>query len=385
MATMTANATANIIAQGDIQAAGSIAWTRPNIPSGSTITSITISGMYSWTGKGTSTISINGSTVTADTSFNIELVATTTSPLTITCVGNKAAIGANFTWTNLIVTYTYEILTKYYNVTVGIIVNGTVTVNPNGNVEESILVTITATPDSGYQIVDYFVNGTSIGQNSFNVTGDSIVTVTFEKISGADYLTVKDNDSLINIREVYKIVNGELVRQPNLKDAFDTNMNYKYIYVSPPTPPQPEIPQFKFYNGVISNSIDNATITCTGENNFTFSTDKTNKNVYFDVLSGQAGNPKTFNTYNKLFTLKKGDKITIYTSGSIQFIVKCNLYTFKNNTTSLINTDNSSIAILNEDTDIYGICCHVTTLISSNKLVSQNFKINLLINDIRWL
>ena len=107
--TITANATASLSASGTSTATGSITWTAPSLPEGVTgWDSVHVSGSWSWNGKGNiSRVTINNQRTSADSPFDID-ISGQTSPLTITCVGNnKNATGANFRWSNLIVTYTY--------------------------------------------------------------------------------------------------------------------------------------------------------------------------------------------------------------------------------------------------------------------------------------
>ena len=109
MATVTANATATLTAKGTTTATGSITWVAPTIPSGATLDDVRISGSWSWGGKGSiSRITINGTNTSDGVAFDISIRGQT-SPLSITCVGNKNATGSSFTWSSLIVTYTYTL------------------------------------------------------------------------------------------------------------------------------------------------------------------------------------------------------------------------------------------------------------------------------------
>ena len=111
MPSVTANATANLSANGTSTASGTITWTKPTLPADATITSVRISGRWSWGGKGNITrVTISGVNTSADTAFDIALANSVNPPITITCVGNnKNATGSNFRWTDLIVTYTYSV------------------------------------------------------------------------------------------------------------------------------------------------------------------------------------------------------------------------------------------------------------------------------------
>lgn len=111
MATITANATASLTANGTSTATGSINWTRPSIPADATITSVRISGTWSWNGRGNITrVTINGTNTSNGVAFDVALSNSVSPPISITCVGNnRNATGNNFTWSNLIVTYEYTL------------------------------------------------------------------------------------------------------------------------------------------------------------------------------------------------------------------------------------------------------------------------------------
>ena len=104
--TFTANATASLTARGTTTATGTITWTAPSLPAEvASWDSVRISGTWSWGGKGSiSRVTINGTNTSGGVAFDIS-IAGTTSPLSITCVGNKNATGSSFTWSNLVVTY----------------------------------------------------------------------------------------------------------------------------------------------------------------------------------------------------------------------------------------------------------------------------------------
>ncbi|MBE7065864.1 MAG: LamG domain-containing protein [Ruminococcaceae bacterium] len=76
----------------------------------------------------------------------------------------------------------YEALEVKYNVSVGTVTNGTVTINPTGSVNDGTEVTVTATPATGYELDEILVNGSAITGNTFTVTEDAVVTATFKKI-----------------------------------------------------------------------------------------------------------------------------------------------------------------------------------------------------------
>lgn len=107
--TVTVNASASLSATGTSTATGTISWTAPSIPSGSTIVSVTMDVRWSWNGRGNiSNLSVNGTTVPADTLTTVTLPNNVTSPVTVTCRGNnRNATGNHFTWNTLTVTYEY--------------------------------------------------------------------------------------------------------------------------------------------------------------------------------------------------------------------------------------------------------------------------------------
>lgn len=117
--TITVNTTASLTANGNKTATGSISWTAPSLPDGvSSWDSVVISGMWTWNGKGSiSIVTINGTNTTNGVSFSVLLDTNVSSPLSITCIGNKNATGSNFSWNNLIVTYKYTepTITQYTN------------------------------------------------------------------------------------------------------------------------------------------------------------------------------------------------------------------------------------------------------------------------------
>lgn len=109
MATQSVNASISMTANGSTRVNGTLSWTAPSLPEGSTVTGIAVSGTYTWGGKGNVTVYINGQSVTSGASFNVSLGASASSPYTIQCQGNnKNATGSNFSWGTLQVTYTYD-------------------------------------------------------------------------------------------------------------------------------------------------------------------------------------------------------------------------------------------------------------------------------------
>ena len=105
-------ATINITANGNTRVNGTLTWTAPPAPASVvTLTSIHVAcDMYTWSGRGSFTLTINGTNANSGVGFNIALPLTATSPYTITGIGgNKNATGASCSFTNLMMIYTYQI------------------------------------------------------------------------------------------------------------------------------------------------------------------------------------------------------------------------------------------------------------------------------------
>ena len=140
--TITASATAALTAAGTSTANGTITWTAPALPEGvSAWDSVVISGTWSWGGKGSvSRVTINGTNTSADIAFSVNINGKS-SPLSISCVGNKNATGNSFTWSGLQVVYTYteqggESNALYINIGGVIKEAETVWINRNGTIME---------------------------------------------------------------------------------------------------------------------------------------------------------------------------------------------------------------------------------------------------------
>ena len=111
MATMSTTPTATSLSiSGTTSKSGTISWTCPTIPEGCTITSCVLTGTptFSMT-KGSATVTVNGTTVTSDTQFTINLgTANTTKSVTTTGKGNNKNARGTVTFTSLSYVVTYE-------------------------------------------------------------------------------------------------------------------------------------------------------------------------------------------------------------------------------------------------------------------------------------
>ena len=110
MATLTSTiSNLSIEINGTTQKSGTISWTQPLVPSGSTINSCILSGVATASmNKGSAIIKINGTTVTSGDTFSINLGTTnsTTSVQTTVVGGNKKSSGT-VTFSNLVYTVDY--------------------------------------------------------------------------------------------------------------------------------------------------------------------------------------------------------------------------------------------------------------------------------------
>lgn len=226
MATINAtNVTANLTANGNSQGNGTISWTRPNIPTNAVISSIVVNGEWDWGGKGNiNKVTINGTQVLVSTQFSIELGANATSPISITCTGNKNATGDNFTWTGLQVVYTYDI---YYNVSIQTTINGTINLSNSGQVKEGTTITVTSIPDKGYKLEAIYVNSFVITGNTFTVDSDCIVNATF--IEDTSHLCIKENGQWVTMVKCFKKINGSWIEQEITENLLNTSAKYIYL------------------------------------------------------------------------------------------------------------------------------------------------------------
>ncbi|MGN0383051.1 MAG: hypothetical protein ACI4DS_02180, partial [Eubacterium sp.] len=97
-------------------------------------------------------------------------------------VDGTAIEGTTFTMPEAAVTVTATFVPINYNVTVGTVNNGSVSVDrETATVEDTV--TVTATPDTGYELNTVYVNGTAIEGTTFTVpAADAEVTATFTAI-----------------------------------------------------------------------------------------------------------------------------------------------------------------------------------------------------------
>ena len=111
MATITSTPTAtSLTISGNSSVSGTISWSVPNIPEGSTVVSCVLTGTSNVNmSKGSCSVTVNGSTVESGASFTIDLgTSNTTTSVTTTGKGNNKNAGGSVTFTNLLYTVTYQ-------------------------------------------------------------------------------------------------------------------------------------------------------------------------------------------------------------------------------------------------------------------------------------
>ena len=184
MATLTSNASCNpstISVKGKNTTTGTISWSTPSIPSGAIINSCTLTGKSSsfTTGNKGATLEINGTSVSSNSSFTIDLgTNTSTTSVNVSFAGGHNQTNTSVTLSNLVYTVDYTV-PVYYTVKF---------VDWDGTVlsEQSILEGNSATAPSnptreGYKFVGWNTSYT-------NVKSDLTITAQYEVLL---YYTVK--------------------------------------------------------------------------------------------------------------------------------------------------------------------------------------------------
>lgn len=102
-----------LIMNGTTTVTSSINWADSDLPSGAVISGATLKGTWAWNGRGSIRSLTIGGTSTSDLiAFTHTLSASEISgkSIAISATGdNKNCTGNNFTWTDLIITYEYEV------------------------------------------------------------------------------------------------------------------------------------------------------------------------------------------------------------------------------------------------------------------------------------
>lgn len=123
MATISTTPTATSLAISDTTSkSGTISWTCPTLPVGSTITSCVLTGTPTFSmNRGKATVTVNGTSVSDGVQFTINLgTSNTTKSVNTTGRGNNRNSSGTITFTSLSYTVTYEEpVTKTENIMVG--------------------------------------------------------------------------------------------------------------------------------------------------------------------------------------------------------------------------------------------------------------------------
>lgn len=227
-------------AQSTSSKAGSITFT--NLPSNYKVTKIEVEYCTN-TSKGDGTIfaTLNGSaigstfTVTAPSTGGTTVKSTTLyDNATGTAFSGDLVIGTTCT-TNSVYIYrvlvTYEpIAQKNYDVTVTQAIGGTITASPVGEkvVDSGDKITVTATPDTGYELDRWTITGANEtapdANNQITATGNVTITATFTPISYT--LSRTSNDLKMGDVKITDASGTELSTQPT-SAAYGSTVYFK--------------------------------------------------------------------------------------------------------------------------------------------------------------
>lgn len=112
----------------------------------------------------------------------------------------------------------------YYTTTITQTDGGTISVSPSGSQKSGTVITITATPNSGYALNKYIVNGTNTSTKTFKLSSNTTVSA-----SWLLNLFIQKNSSPQRVKEIYKKINGSWVKQiNNIPSLFSTTQKYYY-------------------------------------------------------------------------------------------------------------------------------------------------------------
>ena len=128
--------------------------------------------------------------------------------------------------TDLRITQIYIVINYdlYYTTTVTQTTGGTISVSPSGEQKSGTTITITASPNSGYVLDKYIVNGTNTTTATFSLTSNTTVSA-----SWILNMFIQKNSSPSRIKEIYKKINGSWVKQTdNISTLFSKDIKYYY-------------------------------------------------------------------------------------------------------------------------------------------------------------
>lgn len=121
----------------------------------------------------------------------------------------------------LYITINYDL---YYTTTITQTTGGTISVSPSGEQKSDTKITIIATPNNGYVLNKYIVNGTETSTNTFSLTANTTISA-----SWLLNFFIQKNSIPTRIKEIYKKINGSWVKQNNnFSTLFSTDEKYYY-------------------------------------------------------------------------------------------------------------------------------------------------------------
>lgn len=196
MATITSSAScspSSISVSGTSTSTGTISWSKPTVPSGATINSCTLTGKtssFTTGGKG-ATLTINGTNVSSNSSFTINLgTNNSTTSVTASFKGGHKQTNTSVTLSNLVYTVDYTVnAVTYYTVT---FVDYDGTVLKTETVAGGNSATAPSNPSrTGYQFTGWDKSFTNINSDLTVTAQYSILTftVTFKDWDGSTIKT----------------------------------------------------------------------------------------------------------------------------------------------------------------------------------------------------
>ena len=90
--------------------------------------------------------------------------------------GSKSSTNAGIYVTQAYVAINYDL---YYKTTLTQTTGGTISISPTGEQKSGRTITITASPNNGYSLNQYLVNGTGTTSRTFSLTSDTTISASW--------------------------------------------------------------------------------------------------------------------------------------------------------------------------------------------------------------
>lgn len=90
--------------------------------------------------------------------------------------GSKSSTNAGIYVTQAYVAINYDL---YYKTTLTQTTGGTISISPTGEQKSGTTITITASPNNGYSLEQYLVNGTGTTSKTFSLTSDTTISASW--------------------------------------------------------------------------------------------------------------------------------------------------------------------------------------------------------------